>query len=506
MPSSLHRRNRLSVPATSVPSWRGLARQGIALIGCVCFGLLPGNGFAADWLNVGPLFDQFPLTLEPGRRTEALGPLFYSQQSGTTRTWAVPPLISRHWDPDLDLDQIDIGYPVITYRRYGPEYRWQFIQVFSFAGSQNMEEQNSRRFTIFPLYFQQRSADPARNYTAVFPFYGTLKNRLFRDEIFFVMFPAYSRTRKADVVTYNYLYPFFHVRHGNALYGWQFWPFYGHEHKDPTMSTNGFGDVTIVGGHDSRFVLWPLFLEKRSGIGTANPQNQQALLPFYSYLRSPQRDSTTVLWPFITHTTDREKKYREWDTPWPLIVFARGEGKTTSRVWPFFSQAHNANLESDWYLWPLYKYNRVHVGALDRERTRILFFLYSDTVQKNTETGIFRRLTDFWPLFTRRRDDNGNTRLQIFAPLEPILPYSPSIERDFSPLWSVWRSEKNPRTGATSQSVLWNLYRRDASPGSRKCSLLFGLFQYQSGEAGKKLRLFYIPVINSKAPATEDPK
>ena len=66
-----------------------------------------------------------------------------------------------------------------------------------------------KRFTLFPLYFQQRSPDPNENYTALVPFYGHLKNRLFRDEIFFVMFPIYSETRKRDVVTDNYLYPVF---------------------------------------------------------------------------------------------------------------------------------------------------------------------------------------------------------------------------------------------------------------------------------------------------------
>ena len=63
-------------------------------------------------------------------------------------------------------------------------------------------------------YFQQRSSDPALNYTAVVPFYGHLENRFFRDEISFVMFPLYVRSRKSDVVTDNYLFPFFHLRHG----------------------------------------------------------------------------------------------------------------------------------------------------------------------------------------------------------------------------------------------------------------------------------------------------
>lgn len=468
------------------------------LICCVGWLLLAlGSARAANGPHAGPLFDKFPLTLTAGHRTEALGPLFYSEQEGTRKTWTLPPIFSHTTDPSLELTQYDVGYPVITYRQFGPEYRWQFIQLFSFAGSRDVEQTNSRRFTIFPFYFQQRSQDPSKNYTAVAPFYGHLHNRLLRDDIFFVMFPLYSRTRKGDVVTWNYLYPFFDVRRGNGLHGWQFWPVVGHEHKVLTTRTNGFGDVSLVGGHDSWFVLWPFFLEKTSGIGTTNVVRQQALLPLYSFTRSPQRDSTTVLWPFVTHTTDRQKQFREWDTPWPLIVFARGKGKTTSRVWPFFSQAHNANLESDWYLWPVYKYNRVHVGALNRERTRILLFLYSDIFQQNTNTHRFQRRIDFWPLFSRRRDRNGNTRLQLFAPLEPILPFSKAVERDYSPLWSVWRAERNARTGATSQSFLWNLYRRSTTPRSKKISLLFGLFQYQSSPAGKRLRLFYVPVVNT---------
>ena len=63
---------------------------------------------------------------------------------------------------------------------------------------------------------------------------------------------------------------------------------------------------------------------------------------------------------------------------------------------------------------------------------------------KSTETGNFRTRTDVWPFFTHQRDYNGNARLQIFAPLEPILPASKSIERNYSPLWSVWRAENNP--------------------------------------------------------------
>jgi hypothetical protein len=452
------------------------------------------NVARAEPLHAGPLFDEFDLTLTLGCRKEAVGPFFYSEQKETQRTWAVPPLLARTQDPETESQEFDVLYPVMTYDRYGEQYRWQFFELLSFAGGPTQQESARDRFTLFPLYFQQRSSDTNQNYTAVFPVYGRLKNRLFRDDIFFVMFPCYSETRRKDVVTDNYLWPFFHLRQGESLRGWQFWPLVGREHKDLTTQTNGFGDIKTLGGHDSFFALWPLFLEDKDGIGTTNAQWQQASLPAYSLLRSPQRDSTTVIWPFFNRVDDREKKYREWDAPWPFVVFARGEGKTTTRVWPFFSQAHSATLESDFYLWPIYKYNRVNTAPLDSRRSRVCFFLYSDLAEKNTETEAVRRRNYCWPLYTHRRDFNGNSRLQVLALLEPFFSTSKSIERDYSPLWSVWRSEDNPRTGANSQSLLWNLYRHEATPAARKCSLLFGLFQYQSGPEGKRKRWFYIPL------------
>jgi hypothetical protein len=456
------------------------------------------RGRAQDWLNLGPVVDDFPLALAPGHRTEALGPFFYSEQMEAQETWAVPPLLSHTVDRATDFSEVDFLYPLMTYRRFGTEYRWQFLQIFSFAGGHDQEERASRRLTLFPVYFHQRSADSNRNYTAVFPFYGHLQNRVLRQEISFVMFPFYGQSRKRGVVTDNYLFPLFHRRHGDGVSGWQFWPLLGREHRDAAIGTNGFGDFTVTSGYDERFLLWPVYFNRWSNLGTENPQRELALLPFFDWQRSPRRDSTSVLWPLFTRVNDRENQYVEWQMPWPLIVFARGEGKNTSRIWPFFSHAQNTNLESAFYLWPIYRYKRMHADALDRERTRILFFLYSDIRQRNTETGAAERRIDCLPLFTHRRGLDGSTRLQIFSPLEPFLPFSKSIERNYSPLWSLWREEHNPGTGAASQSLLWNLYRRDVTRESTKCSLLLGLFQYQSGSEGKRLRLFFIPVIKTR--------
>lgn len=478
----------------------------VILVSCLISMAMTLGALAEELNDFGPAYDHFSLTLEKGARTEAVGPFYNAQRSETEVTWAVPPLFSSRRDSVTDFFEFDFAYPLVTYDRFGLDYRIQFLQWFNYSGGSTMDETAKRRLTLFPFYFHQRSSDTNQNYTAVVPFYGHLVNRFFRDEISFVMMPAYVQTRKKDVVTENYLAPFFHVRHGEGLRGWQFWPLVGREHKGVTTRTNQYDEVETIGGHDKTFIFWPFFIHNDLGLGTTNVQTQRLSLPFYSAQRSPLRDTTSYLWPLgFTYTVDRERKYREWAAPWPFIDFARGEGKTLNRIWPFFSRGKTPTLESDFYLWPIYRYSHFVAEPLDRERTRILLFLYSHVVERNSGTETAMERTDLWPFFTSRKDHNGNRRLQVLSIVEPLLPGSTGVQRNYSPLWSIWRSESNAKTGANSQSVLWNLYRRESSPESKKCSLLFGLFHYQSGPEGQRWRLFYIPFGKKKEGETTVP-
>ncbi len=457
------------------------------------------SAWAAD-PAIGFIFDRFQLTFENGCRTEAAGPFYYSQQTDSESVWALPPFFSCDRNPSVESHEDDFLYPLLSHIRYGHEQRWQFGQLISTAGGQEPNETDTKRFTLYPLYFQQRSPDTNLNYTAFVPFYGRFKHRLFHDEIYFVMFPFYSETRKRDVVTDNYVYPFVSIRRGDGLNGWQVWPFVGHEHKDVTTQTNGFGDLTLVAGHDQSFYFWPFYLKQDNGAGTENPEKFRASIPFFVTSRSPQHDSTSVLWPVFTWIDERAKKNHEWQGPWPFVIFARGEGKHTSRIWPVFSESRNSTRESDSYLWPLYTFSHAQSAPLDQQRTRVLLYLYSRLTEKNTETGAEKTRLDMWPFFTWHHDFNGNERLQVLAPVEPAVPDNRGIERNWSPLWSFWRAEDNQKTGASSRSLFWNLYRRDRAPEQKKVSLLFGLFQYQSAKESAQTKLFYFTVSQAPPP------
>ena len=202
--------------------------------------------------------------------------------------------------------------------------------------------------------------------------------------------------------------------------------------------------------------------------------------------------------PFFSHVTDREKKYSEWQTPfswWNLRMakvkypayLAVFSASPTMRIWRRLVSCGR-----------LYKYNRVHSDPLDRTAHAEFILPFSDYDQKNTETGAYQRREDLWPLFTYRHDYNGN-----------LLPDVRAAGTDAADGKSPWNGithrygrcgarKTTQRTGAKASRCSGTFTAAQVTPESKKCSLLFGLFQYQSGTGGKHVRLFYIPVMATK--------
>ena len=77
----------------------------------------------------------------------------------------------------------------------------------------------------------------------------------------------------------------------------KFWPLVGHEHKDVTTQTNGFGDVQIVGGHDSLFcALADLSRSDRRASARTTRRSSEALIPVLQpYPLAKLRDSTSTV-------------------------------------------------------------------------------------------------------------------------------------------------------------------------------------------------------------------
>jgi hypothetical protein len=346
------------------------------------------------------------------------------------------------------------------------------MQLFQNNTYRKDEEGKQEKGTmLFPFYISGKS-EKYGSYTSIFPFYGDIYERFWRDEYHYLMFPLYGRTVKNGTTTRNYLYPFFAVTTGEKESGFQFWPLYGQSAK--------------VGVYNKCFVAWPFYMQEQSGLGDENPSSKLYLLPWYAATDSPQGTARYYLWPFFGHKTDTEGKQEEWDYFWPFLRTIRGDKRTLDSYLPFYSRDTSKNGRELWFMWPLYKHEELDTNVFRQERDRVLYFLYSDNHESWPKDGADRRRTAFWPLFVYNRDARGVKSLSLPAPVEPVLDRE-GIERSWAPFWRLYQQKWDDR-GDFAASLLWNLYWQERR-GDDLAYELFPIINYRSEKKGADVKL-----------------
>ena len=431
-----------------------------------------------------------------------LGPLFKLQRKGGATDLALRPLF--YHSANSDSEETDYLYPVASTSSWPDGGYFQVLKLFQKPKPAPGAEER-RGTMLFPFYITGKS-DKYGPYLSVLPFYGDIYERLWRDEIHYVLFPFYSRTVKGGTETTNYLYPFFSLISGERESGFQFWPLYGQAEKE--------------GVYRRRFALWPVFLSEESGLDTGDPTRKFYLFPFYTSVKSEKRVERRFLWPFFGYVSDSGRKLEERDYFWPFVSTVRSESRNLDRFLPFYSEDRRRERVKRWFFWPLYSHEELNTDTFIQERDRLLFFLYSDNRETWTIDGRGRRRIAFWPLFTYLNDERGVKTLTFPAPVEPILSKE-GIEKNWAPLWRLYVQKWND-DGDSAVSFLWNLYWHERRSGGlayelfpficyrsenerTDLSLLKGLVRYRKNKDESTLNFLWLPFgVGWKTPAAAD--
>jgi hypothetical protein len=448
----------------------------------------------------GTIFTFWPLVdyrSSPGdgySNLSLLGPLFKYQHRKDDRDLAVRPLFYSSANAKDRGASTDYLYPLASTETSPETSRVQVLQLYQKNSFRRDEEGREERGTmLFPFYISGKS-EKYGPYTSVFPLYGDIYERFWRDEYHYVLFPLYGRTVKNGTTNRNYLYPFFATTEGEKESGFQFWPLYGSAAKE--------------GVYRKRFALWPFYLSEKSGLDTDNPTSRLYLLPLYASTDSPKVTARYYPWPFIGYKSELDGHQEERDYLWPFIRTIRGEKRTLDSFLPFYSLDERKESRKRWIMWPLLKHEEIATDVFRQDLDRVLYFLYSDRLESWPKDGAERRRTAFWPLFVYRRDTRGVRSFSFPAPVEPVLDRE-GIERSWAPFWRIYQQKWDDR-GDSAVSFLWNLYghelRGDDSAyelfplisyrsvqKSVDVSLLKGLFRYRSGRGGKSLNFLWLP-------------
>lgn len=441
-----------------------------------------------------PLVDYRESPKEGLRTLSVLGPLVKAQRRGDETTIAVRPFFYREEQEATERSASDYFYPVATSESSPEVERLQILKLFQKSAFRRDEPERAEKGTmLFPFYIAGESKKYGP-YTSVFPFYGDIYERFWRDEYHYFLFPLYGRTVKGGTTTRNFLYPFFSTVEGERESGFAAWPLYGQAEKE--------------GSYRRRYALWPIFMSETSGLDTANPTERLHVLPFYAATDSPRRTTRNYLWPFFGWTEDRDRGVEETFYLWPFVMTARGEATSVNRFLPIFAEERGKESLKRWYLWPLYRHDELASADFVQERDRVLYFLFSDNRERWPVDGAQRRRTALWPLFTYTRDTRGVKSFSFPAPVEPVVNRE-GIERNWSPLWRLYVQKWND-AGDSAASFLWNLYWHErrgedfaceffpladyrSEQGLTEVGMLKGLVRYRADGAKRKLTFLWLP-------------
>ncbi len=437
--------------------------------------------------NFAPLFIYSEDEEREGRAIDILGPFFTYRKDREEKDVAFRPLF--YSKTEADRYRLDYVYPMGKYERTRDRVESYFRLIYSTDRdlTKGANEKKERGFLLV-FWGETEKGEP---YGGFFPFYGTLKNRFGREEMNFFLWPIYSDSREGEGKTYTFLWPFFSISEGRGREGFKIWPLGGYDKK--------------ANDYDKTFFLWPIFHFEKRYLFTDDPTNINMVWPFYVSSTSSKRVNRTVLWPFFNYTYDEDDHYTQWDFPWPVFQWARGDEKSIFRVFPIYGRKSWEGRERGYILWPIYWYSEDEDDQYRFVSDRYLLLSKNEIrVWKNKDQQ--ERRIRVWPFFYYRQEREGGGYL--YWPCLIPVDYE-GYERNWVPLLSLYEYRRNPQ-GASESKFLWGFYthRKNAvrelyelsffltyysAEDLAYFSLLKGLLEYRAEGEKCALRLFYSP-------------
>ena len=411
------------------------------------------------------------------------------------------------------------AYPVFTSRKEKDPQRPETSSHGLFPFFIHREDPATKRTWVLPLYLRttKKAYNDGRNvdttifplfwfgtdrkdedYFAFFPFYGTIRGRLARDEIFFVMWPIYSRSTLKDHVEHVVLWPFIGWSYGGDKESSRVLPFYTYWRD--------------TGTPEFWSVLWPFIHFTRSTGKERVPQDMFYLFPLFGWHNTPTRHSWTVLWPFFSGSKKPGTDYYSWIGPWPIVRLQKDKGLLRRQFWPFYGYLYEHDYVVRYILWPLFREFHKDTEKMKQDEW-FLLYLFQNKVYHDKASGRTHVRRMCWPFWRYFNDGHGRRHFMAFAPL--WYWDEAGFERNYSRFWRITEYVDDENRDETSWRLLWRLVRYDRYRNYRTFNVLGPLFRYErepevqtrftllSGlfsigrrNGGLTLRVLYIPLAS----------
>ncbi|MBI5747958.1 MAG: hypothetical protein HZA00_02455 [Nitrospinae bacterium] len=420
--------------------------------------------------NYQPFFDYTYDGEKNITRYNILGPFITIEKEAQKEEKIFRPFYSKTEDKKDDTSDVDVIYPLGKYKRNSEESSSRFTPLFTSRKEFKETEGKKRDFGFFPVFWGQ--TEEGEGYGGLFPIYGDMRKRFGKDEIKFVLWPIYARTRDDKTVNKDFIWPIFSTITGEKESGFRMWPLFGYKEKE--------------GEYSKKFFLWPLIHYQNTDLDTSRPKKYRAFLPLYASETSPNRVTKSIIWPFFNYLHDDDENLTLWDFPWPIIQKGKGDNLNVFKVFPIYGYRDKEHLNERFFLWPLYTYKREYPE--DSEKIVHRFLLISkyeyETSANKTPNSELRTPNSFqlrlWPLFNYKSKKDGET---IFHFPEIIPIETEGFEKNYAPIFRLYEYDSNIK-GEMESKLLWGLYSHKKNDFGEFIDLSFLISYEKRGDGG----------------------
>ncbi len=445
-----------------------LAALSLAQVLCVAAPVGTAPSVAGREFNAWPFVVRSEVTNTPGNPSgwNAAGPLLFSQPAtGPTGLSArgFRPFWVQLNNAEGELRAGHFLYPLFSYSLDETTYQWSVLELIRRQGRRDAAPPPATDFDqrheldIFPFWFERDFVEPERNYRALFPIHGTIRDKFWFERLSWTLFPFYAENERLGAVTAYSPWPFVRVTRGAAK-GWGVWPLFS------TFERPGVSRET--------FYLWPLVYDLSrqphpDDPPATPPRRDTGVLPFYTRSTGPGYVSESYVWPFFGFTERTEPvRYGERRYLWPFLVQGRGDEHYLNRWAPFYTHSVVKDYDKQWFAWPLVRHAQWIDEGIERTRSQFLYFVYWHEQQRaaGRANSPIATLTHVWPLFSNWDNGAGRRQWQLFSPFEVLFPGNEKVRQIWSPLVALARHDERA-PGNTRTALLWNAVTWEKSTG-----------------------------------------
>lgn len=445
------------------------------------------------------------------KETDIMWPIFLKKREGNERRFAIRPLYISRKNPARDFKKTDILWPIYYSKKRKTRKEGRIAPLLWYG----KEDKKLDYLIFFPLYYQV-----VEDFLVVFPIFWKGKD-------YCVVVPVYGKGKY-----FTTIFPpiFWKGKNSNVIF-----PFWWQGKNYITFFPIYWQGETSKG---KRFiVIFPIYWHAKDEFWF--------VFPVGGRIGKGDKYTDFILWPLYVNSKDRDTHTLNFI--WPIISFKWGGGNKGSRILPlygyynygiqgktktfaFFSlywfskdkyiskDLKHVRKDKDYGFFPLYwhgrkyrkyrddrlskskyhfvfplywydkKYRKRRDVKLSESRNQVVFPLYWDDKDEWPREGLSSRAVKFFPFFTYRRWKNDKVRFSLLWPLWMQEWDDPAIEETYAIFWRLWDYQKD-KEGNTRTRVVWRLYRHEKK-GDYKSTELMPFFT--SEKEGKEKRHFAI--------------